>query len=116
MRILAAKDLRNRFNNAPLESEIKRRVGISKNSRKPKSKEHSEKIRNAKKGSKNPMFGIIGDKKSRSKSIKQYDLDGTFIKEWGSMNLAEKELGFKQRSLWATLKTKKKEKGGFIWK
>ncbi len=115
-RILAAKDLRDRFNNASPESEKRRREGISKNNKKPKSKEHVKNIVEAKLGNKNPMFGKVGKDHPTSKAIDQYDLDGNFIKTWESMNQAEIAFNFKPRSLWATVRTVGKKKGGFKWK
>lgn len=116
MRILAAKDLRERFENAPPESEIRRREGISKNNKKPKSPEHAKKIRNAKKGSKNPMFGIKGKNNKRSKPIFQYDLEGILIKEWDSLTEASDFLGIDVRTLYAAMKRKSQKTKGFKWR
>jgi|SRR6478609_2515371 len=116
MRVLAAKDLRERFNNAPPESEIKRREGISKNNKKPKSKKHAENIKKAKLGDKNPMFGKTGKDHHMSKPILQFDLNNNLIKEWENAGVAEKELGLIRTALNAVVKTKNKKRLGYIWK
>jgi len=42
----------------------------------------------------NRKFCDKGDKDSQSKKVYQFDLDGNFIKEWGSVREIERELGY----------------------
>lgn len=60
--------------------------------------------------------GICGEDHPRSKTILQYSLDGKFIKEWGSQNLAAKTLGYQQKSLSDCANGKTKSAYGYIWK
>lgn len=46
--------------------------------------------------------------------ILQLTKDGTFIKEWQSMNEAGRQLGI--ANIWSCLKGRYKTAGGFIWK
>lgn len=63
------------------ENELKRRDGISKAHKgKVLSEEHVKKISESKMGSKNPMFGKIGENNSRSKKVYQYSKDKILIK------------------------------------
>lgn len=51
-----------------------------------------------------------------SKVTMQYNLDGTFVKEWKSTKEIERELGFSNQSISACCKGKAKKSNGFIWK
>ena len=52
----------------------------------------------------------------QSKRIAQYDLDGNFIKEWKSAQVAGKELKISSSSIRSTCRGDYKTSGGFIWK
>jgi group I intron endonuclease len=75
--------------------------------RKPKPLGFSDKLSKIKKGISN------GPSKNRIR-INQYSLDGVFIKEWDSINEAEKEL--KIYNISSVCKGKQDTAGGFIWK
>lgn len=70
--------------------------------------------------------GVIVSEETRRKmsnsskwkrKIKQFDMDGNFIKEWGSIIEATKSLGLKSSSgIIAVCKNKMKSSGGYIWK
>lgn len=55
-------------------------------------------------------------KELKSIKIKQYDLNGNFIKEWNSSVEAEKDLNINSRSIRAVCSGKRNTAGGFIWK
>ena len=55
-------------------------------------------------------------KSTKRKKIKQYDLNGNFIKEWDYIILIEKELGISQGNIINVCKGKRKTAGNFIWK
>ena len=54
----------------------------------------------------------IGDQ--HSTKIRQYDLDGKFIKEWNSIANAETELGI--NNIGACCKKRRRKAGGFMWR
>lgn len=54
--------------------------------------------------------------KDKRKSILQYDLEGNFIKEWGSIRDIERELGFANTSIGKCALGKRNHVGGFIWR
>lgn len=51
----------------------------------------------------------------RGKKVKQYDLQGNFIKEWISISEASRELNIHQKNIRACCKNKRKTAGGYIW-
>lgn len=53
---------------------------------------------------------------NRSKSVSQYSLDGTFIREWQSMSEIKRKLGYQQANICYCCKGKYKTSYGFIWK
>ena len=57
--------------------------------------------------------GAINGKK-RSIPILQFAKDGTFMKEWPSVNEAGRQLGI--HNIWACLKGRRKSSGGFVWR
>lgn len=67
-------------------------------------------------GINNPMYGNIGALNKRSKSVNQYDLDGKFIKTWGSATMVDKEIGISFRDISSCCHKRRKEAGGFMWK
>jgi len=66
----------------------------------------------------NNRFGThdIRMKSSLSKSIKQYALDGTFIREFESLADVHKTLGFSAASINKAANGKYKSSNGYIWK
>lgn len=64
-----------------------------------------------------PMKDICGKLHGRSIPVVQYDLNGNFIKEWESANMASKELGIGQPSITACCKHRKgfNSCGGYKW-
>lgn len=74
---------------------------------KPKSKTHKESIKMGKKGIPNPKL---------QKPISQYNLNGEFIKSWGSAKEASRELGIHYGGINNNLRKISKSSGGFIWK
>jgi hypothetical protein len=55
-------------------------------------------------------------KNKLSKPIVQYDLDGNFIKEWGSATIVQNELGFNKSNICNCCTGKLKYAYGFIWR
>ena len=51
-----------------------------------------------------------------SKVTMQYNLDGTFVKEWKSTKEIERELGFSNQGVSACCRGIRKSFNGFIWK
>ena len=51
-----------------------------------------------------------------AKKVKQYDLDGNFIKEWGSQVEARKKLNIADGLISNCCKGKRLSAGGYIWK
>ena len=51
-----------------------------------------------------------------TRAVKQYDLDGNFIKEYCSITLAAKELGISKSTIRCVLINKRKTAAGYIWK
>lgn len=51
---------------------------------------------------------------SKAKVVKQYDLDGNFIKEWVSINEAMNQTNIKH--IWDCCKGKRKTAGSYIWR
>lgn len=52
----------------------------------------------------------------KSKAIYQYDLDGSFIKEWGGSRLAAEKLGISGQAITHCVNGRIKSSGGFIWR
>jgi hypothetical protein len=50
------------------------------------------------------------------KSIQQFDIDGTFIKNWDSASQASRELGFAQTCISRCVIGKVKTSYGYVWK
>ena len=50
------------------------------------------------------------------KQVKQYDLQGNFIKKWNSLAEAERKLKIDHRNISACCLKKQKSAGGYIWK
>ncbi len=50
------------------------------------------------------------------KKLNQYDLEGNFIKQWGSGVQVEKCLGIARNHIPSVCKGKRKQAGGFIWR
>ena len=97
--------------------------------RKPMSKKQRKQISDYWKGNKNRLnkkhTQETKDKISQSKKgtiphnikkIKQYTMDGDFIKEWASSAQAGREFKMSQGNLSMAANNKRKSAGGFIWK
>lgn len=48
--------------------------------------------------------------------IRQYDLQGKFIKEWEGASEVERQLGIKQQCIVACLKGRTKTAGKYVWR
>lgn len=51
-----------------------------------------------------------------TKKVFQFDLNGTFIKEWISATEVQRQLGIKQPLIVRVCKGRRKSTGGFIWR
>lgn len=49
-------------------------------------------------------------------AVVQYSIDGEFIKEWGCISGASKELGINPNSICGCCKLKQRTAGGFVWR
>ena len=61
------------------------------------------------------MLGRKGKNHPISKSVKQYDLEGNFIKEYGSAHIASQETNVCYASIKKCRCKKQKTAGGYIW-
>lgn len=52
----------------------------------------------------------------RAIPVKQYDLEGNFIREWPSASEAQRELGISQSHISACCSGTRNKTGGFIWR
>ena len=50
------------------------------------------------------------------KPVKQYDLEGNFIKEWDNIKQIKETLGFSYSTLYECVNGRWKQCSGFIWK
>lgn len=73
---------------------------------------HSERVS----GENNPMYGKRGQKNPNIKKIRQYRLDGEFIREWDGIVLASDDLLIKAQNISECCLGKRKTAGGYIWK
>lgn len=62
----------------------------------------------------NNSYGTV--LKRRSKNILQYDINGSFIKEWKSAKNVQENLGICRSSICRVCKGKGKSAGGFLWR
>lgn len=53
---------------------------------------------------------------ANTRKINQYNKDGMFIKSWGSINQAAKELDITEQHISGCCRGKRKTAGGYIWK
>lgn len=60
--------------------------------------------------------GIKGSNSYFAKKVNQYNLDGTFIKTWGSIVEIEQSLGISEPSISQCCNGKTKKSHGYIWK
>lgn len=90
-----------------------------------KHKETKQKMSEARKGKKHPIYGkkqseetIRKKIEKLSRAVNQYDLEGNFIKRWNSATEAARELGFDQGTIWKCCNKKRyfKTYKGSIWK
>jgi len=91
--------------------EFKKRMSENNPMKKP---ENIEKL----KGINNPRYGLFGGDSPTSKKIRQYTIDGVFIKEYSSTIDASKELGINVSSIRnaANPEDRHKTAGGFVWR
>lgn len=66
-------------------------------------------------GENNPMFGRTGDLNPQSKKVYQFDKDGNLIKEWGSIKLVRKTLGYNESGIRQAANGVLKQSYGFLW-
>lgn len=59
---------------------------------------------------------LIGIGNNFTRAVKQYDLEGNFIKEYNSIVLAAKEMNISKSCITGVLLNKRKTAAGFIWK
>lgn len=64
----------------------------------------------------NMSEAIIASNRNRTKTIKQYDLNNNFIKEWNSIISAATYYNISRSSIGACINNKQKTSGGYIWK
>jgi group I intron endonuclease len=57
-----------------------------------------------------------GYENKNKKIVYQLNLDGSFVKEWDSVTLIEKELGFSRKAISACLNNRNKTSNNYIWK
>lgn len=57
-----------------------------------------------------------GYENPNKKIVTQLNLDGSFVKEWESVTIIEKELGFNSRAISACLNNRSKTSNNYIWK
>lgn len=88
------------------EHKYKIEESNSHKNNKPHTQETKDKISKSKKGT----------VPHNIKKIKQYSIDGRFIKEWESSTKAGKELKMSQGNISMVANNKRKSAGGFIWK
>jgi hypothetical protein len=67
-------------------------------------------------GRKGPCYNVFGSSNPRSKGISQYFKKGDFIRDFGSIEEAQRETGVHQSNIIKCAKGKVKSAGGFIWK
>ena len=73
---------------------------------KSRSNETKEKIRNT----------LLNSPSAQSKKIKQFDLDGNFIKEYSSISQMHRETGFKDKGIVRCANGLQNKSCGYIWK
>ena len=57
-----------------------------------------------------------GKEHHKSVGVKQFDLEGNFIKEWDCITDIERELKICRQNVWQTCNRKRKTAGGYIWR
>ena len=69
----------------------------------------------AQEGVKNHMYGKTGELNVLSKKIYQYDLDGNYIRSFGSCEEAARNLNKKRTHISACARGERKSASGFRW-
>jgi group I intron endonuclease len=107
--------------------ETKLKISMSHKGKK-KSADHALNIGKAKKGFKHseesklkmrkPKTHIDYDKlyRKNAKTVLQFNLDGTFVREWISASEVQRELGIKQQLVNSCCNNRVRKSKGFIWK
>lgn len=85
---------------------------ISEESRRKMSEEKKGKYL----GERNANYGNRGDKNPLAKPVLQYDLDGNFIAEFGSLKSAAEKTGSRCTLISACCTGRQKTSNGYIWK
>ena len=67
-------------------------------------------------GEKNPKFGVRGAANPKSKAIRQYALDGAFVREYDSLTEAGSAIGLAPSGITAALAGGKRTAGGWQWR
>jgi group I intron endonuclease len=105
------------------ESKKKMSESAKKSKRQPCSEETKKKISAANKnkvswikGKKQTKEHTINASKSHCKKIKQYDMQGNFIKEWDSIKSCIETLNMDNTALWKVLNGKYKQTKGYVFK
>lgn len=82
---------------------------------KQKSEETKQKMSEAQRGEKSHMYGKIGEKHHRSKKVYQYDLDGNFVRSFGSSGEAALYIKKDSSNIKTCARGKCKTAYGFKW-
>jgi len=81
----------------------------------PRTESTKYKISKANLGSNNGMFNVTGSFNKFSKPVYQYNLSGSFLKEWSNAREVTRELGINNKDISACATGKQKTAYGYIW-
>lgn len=73
-------------------------------------------LRKAPSGKNHYLYGKQVCPEKHKRKVKQYDLQGNFIKTWERINDAQRELHIRQGNIISCCKGKRKTAGGYVWK
>ena len=74
-----------------------------------------ENLSKAKKGENNPFYKVFGKDHCSSKQVKQFSLDGTFIRLWACAADVSRELGIQFSNISRCCHGRSNSAGGYIW-
>lgn len=108
----------------PLTDEQRRNISIGRTGVKvkPFTQEHRNKMSKSKLASKNPMYGKHMSDYTKEKlkehynNVFQYNIDGTFIREWKCASDASSELGVDVSNISRCCNNITKTSNGYIWR
>lgn len=80
------------------------------------SEECKQKISDAHRGVKNPMYGRFGVKSPTSKPVYQYTLNNVFVRKWDCVTDVARELGYSQPNISECCRGKRKSANGYVWR